>query len=394
MTHINLTQLFRTTFLILAAVILPGNLTAQTIINGSFIHNGINRNYRLYIPEIYSPSNPVPMLFNLHGYGSNNIEQEYYGDFRPIADTANFIIVHPNGTPDNGGNLFWNTFGGTSIDDVGFLSALIDSVMANYNIDETRIYSTGMSNGGFMSYDLACFLSERITAVASVTGSMIKSRLLTCDLTRLLPVMQIHGTADATVPYNGNFLFSHIDTLVNFWVQQNYCLPDPQIIQIPDIDPTDGCTAEQHIYNSEDSSTSVEFFKITGGGHSWPGAPININITNMDFSASIEIWRFFRQYSLDQFITGYDYTNPLASQIKLYPNPSSNQITIEYSGGSQFDNAVLSVIDHHGRQIHSQDFQAEQQQIRLIVGDWAKGLYLLRISSNNGNTITRKFVIR
>jgi len=394
MTHINLSLLFRTTFLILAAIMLAVSLTAQTIINGSFIHNGIDRNYRLYIPEIYSPSNPVPMLFNLHGYGSNNIEQEQYGDFRPIADTANFIIVHPNGTPDNGGNLFWNTFGGASIDDVGFLSALIDTVMADYSIDETRIYSTGMSNGGFMSYDLACFLSERITAVASVTGSMIKPRLTTCDLTRLMPVMQIHGTADATVPYNGNFLFTHIDTLVNFWVQHNNCLPDPVIIQIPDIVPTDGCTAEQHIYTSANSIASVEFFKIIGGGHSWPGAPININITNMDFSASIEIWRFFRQYSLDQFITGYDYTNLLASQINIYPNPSSDKITIEYSGGSQFTNAVLSIIDLQGRQIHSQDFPAEQQQIRLDVGDWAKGLYLLRISSNNEITKTRKFVIR
>ncbi|MBE0662610.1 MAG: T9SS type A sorting domain-containing protein [Bacteroidales bacterium] len=394
MTRLNLSQLFRTTFLILAATMLAGNLTAQTIISGNFLHNGLNRTYRLYIPEIYDPSTPVPLLFNLHGYGSNNIEQEQYADFRPIADTANFIIVHPNGTPDNGGNLFWNSFGGASIDDVGFLSALIDTVLADYNIDEARIYSTGMSNGGFMSYDLACFLSDRITAVASVTGSMIKSRFLTCDLMRLMPVMQIHGTADATVPYNGNFLFAHIDTLVNFWVQHNNCLPDPEIIQIPDIDPTDGCTAEQHIYSCEDSIASVEFFKVIGGGHSWPGAPININITNMDFSASIEIWRFFRQYSLDQFITGYEYTNPLTAQINIFPNPTSNKITIEYSGGSQFANAVLSIIDLQGWKVLSQDFPGGLHQIKLDVSDWPEGLYLLNITNNEGITISRKIVIR
>jgi polyhydroxybutyrate depolymerase len=394
MIYQNRTQLFRTILLMFVGALLAGNLAAQTIISGNFLYNGLNRSYCLYIPEIYDPSTPVPLLFNLHGYGSNNIEQEQYGDFRPIADTANFIIVHPNGTPDNFGNLFWNSFGGASIDDVGFISALIDTVIADFNIDTTRIYSTGMSNGGFMSYDLACFLSDRITAVASVTGSMIKPRFLTCELTRLMPVMQIHGTADATVPYNGTFLFAHIDTLVNFWVQHNNCLPEPEIIQIPDIDPTDGCTAEQHIYNCESSSASVEFFKVTGGGHSWPDAPININITNMDFSASIEIWRFFRQYSLDQFITGNEYVFPLTMLISSFPNPASDKITIELSAGSQFENAELSIIDIQGRKVHSQKFHADRQQIKLDVADWPKGIYLIHIINNDYTTINSKFMIR
>jgi polyhydroxybutyrate depolymerase len=92
---------------------------AQNIIEGSFLWDGLQRTYRLYVPEIYDPAIETPLLFNLHGYGSNNLEQEYYGDFRPIADTANFIIAHPNGTTDISGNRFWNTFGFSDVDDIG-----------------------------------------------------------------------------------------------------------------------------------------------------------------------------------------------------------------------------------------------------------------------------------
>jgi polyhydroxybutyrate depolymerase len=121
---------YHTSILIIGLLLPISILKAQTIVNGSFVHDGINRTYRLYIPEVYNPSTPVPLLFNLHGYGSNNIEQEFYGDFRPIADTANFIIAHPNGTLDPGGNRYWNAFGGADVDDVGFLSSLIDTISA------------------------------------------------------------------------------------------------------------------------------------------------------------------------------------------------------------------------------------------------------------------------
>src|SRR5690606_17264346 len=102
---------------------------SQTTIDHTLQHGGLTREYRLYIPASYDGTESVPLLFNLHGYTSNNVQQEVYADFRPIADTANFIIVHPNGTLDLGGNRYWNAFnipGG--VDDVGFLSTLIDEI--------------------------------------------------------------------------------------------------------------------------------------------------------------------------------------------------------------------------------------------------------------------------
>lgn len=303
-------------------------LSAQTTIQGSFEFDGLNRSYRLYVPASYDPGLPTPLMLNLHGYGSNNIEQEFYGDFRPIADTATFLIVHPNGTPDGNNQLFWNTFGNSQVDDLGFLEALIDTLSNSYNIDSDRIYSTGMSNGGFMSYHLACFLSHRIAAIASVTGTMTNANLNACSPQRPVPVMQIHGTADGTVPYNGNVFFVSVPNLVNYWVTHNVCNPTPIVTPVPDNDPSDGCTAEHYLYTNGVDGVSVEHYKVLGGGHSWPGAPVNINITNMDFSASEAIWGFFRKYSLDGLITNSKEILQPTFNPTIWPNPSKGDIQL------------------------------------------------------------------
>lgn len=374
--------LFLMAFLLLMK---PLHISAQTTITGSFVWDGIERDYRLYIPAAYDPQTPTPLLFNLHGYGSNNIEQEFYGDFRPVADTAVFIIAHPNGAVDLTGNRAWNTFGATAVDDVGFLSALIDTISAGYNIDDQRIYSAGMSNGGFMSYDLACFLSDRIAAVASVTGSMLWTRFAACNPDRPIPVMQIHGTADATVPYNGNFFFAHIDSLVSFWVNHNNCFPNPEIIEVPDIDPNDGCSAEQHIFSGGDNGSSVEFYKVLGGGHSWPGAPINLNITNMDFSASEEIWRFFSQFTLDGTVSTQSVA-ATKNTFEVYPNPSTGLINLRFSDDQP---KTLAAMNSSGQLIKQKTVAGRTAQIYLS----ERGLYLVTIVTTNGNTETRKVMV-
>lgn len=200
----------RTIALIFFLLLTAENAITQNTILGSFMHGGLQRAYRVYVPPAYNPTLSAPLIINLHGYGSNNIEQELYTNFKPIADTAGFIIVHPNGTPDFSNTLHWNTFGTSTVDDVGFLSALIDTLSTQLNINQSRVYATGMSNGGFMSFQLACQLGNRIAAIASVTGTMTVTNLGTCQPARPLPVMQIHGTADATVPYLGNFFFAPV----------------------------------------------------------------------------------------------------------------------------------------------------------------------------------------
>lgn len=358
---------------------------AQTTLSGIIKHNGIVRTYRIYIPAVYNPATQVPLLFNLHGYGSNNVEQEFYADFRPIADTAGFIIVHPNGTLDGQNNRFWNAFGASTVDDIGFLSALIDSVSEGYSIDPNRIYSTGMSNGGFMSYELACALSNRIAAIASVTGSMTYVQLNLCNAMHPIPVMEVHGTADGTVPYTGSLLFIPIDTLVDYWARFNNCTLIPTITRIPDIKSTDGCTAEHYVYDNGDLDSKVELYKIIGGGHTWPGAPVTIGVTNMDFSASTEIWRFLSRYDLIGLTTtraGIGIAHVPA--FNVYPNPSNDKFIISFA---DFSERTISIANYSGRVIQRYTSYTDNEVLNID----AKGIYFITVTSGM-QTLTKKVI--
>ncbi len=354
---------------------------AQTVL-GTIQSGGLTRNYRLYKHAGYSGNVAVPLVLNLHGYTSNALEQEFYGDFRAIADTAKFLIVHPNGTLDAQGEGFWNSIGGTStVDDVAFLSNLIDTLKTLYNIDPQRIYSTGMSNGGFMSYSLACELSDKIAAIASVTGSMTQANFNACSPTRPVPVMEIHGNADAVVPYDGNPLLSFVSTpnVVSKWVDLNNCAATPVFTAVPNINTTDGCTAEHYFYGGGDQGSTVEHYKIIGGGHTWPGAFFNTGVTNKDINASVLIWRFFRQYTLDQ-MSNLTLAPDLNTGWKANPNPSSGFFRL--TSNQDKYHKIFSIFDMSGRLVTS--VMNDQSHLEIDASTWQKGVYVIRIESRTG----------
>ncbi|HAD11495.1 MAG TPA: hypothetical protein DCF33_03555 [Saprospirales bacterium] len=361
-------------FYLFFCLLLVNATFAQNTITGTIQSGGLTREYILYIPAAYTGNTAVPLIFNLHGYTSSNLEQLFYADFRPIADTANFLIVLPNGTIDAQGNRFWNTFlGNSNVDDVGFMRDLLNSLQATYNIDANRVYSTGMSNGGFMSYSLACELNDRITAIASVTGTMIQSKLNACNPGRPVPVMQIHGTADNTVPYNGlpASTFVSIPVLVNTWAGYNNCNPTPDIIQLPNTSTTDGCTAERHVYTGGDQGSTVELFKVIGGGHTWPGSAFNIGITNQDFSASKEIWRFFSQYQLNQ-LSETQTPESLAASWIAFPNPMQDYFILQSK--DQRPVKRIQILDAMGR-LQQTIIPNNIGQIDIETSQWAVGMY-------------------
>jgi polyhydroxybutyrate depolymerase len=360
---------------ILLCFLLAGSLSAQNTISGTLVSGGLTREFILYVPAAYTGNIAVPLVFNLHGYTSNNLEQLFYADFRPIADTANFLMVLPNGTLDAQGNRFWNTFlGNSNVDDVGYMRDLLNYLQANYNIDANRVYSTGMSNGGFLSYSLACEMNDRITAIASVTGSMIQSKLNACNPQRPVPVMEIHGTADNTVPYNGlpAGTFVSIPSLLNAWVGFNNCDPTPTITQVPNTNTTDGCTAERQVYSGGEKGSTVEHYKINAGGHTWPGSAFVIGVTNLDINACKEIWRFFRQYQLDQ-LSATNAPEILAENWSAYPNPTQDHLVLE----SEDARAVQGgqVFDALGRLQQTLAPGATGGRILLETGNWAAGMY-------------------
>jgi polyhydroxybutyrate depolymerase len=279
-----------------------GYLYNGQTIYGTIEHDGLLREYILYIPDSYTGDDPVPLVFNFHGYTSSAETQMNYADFRPVSDNAGFLIVHPQGTTDNLGNSYWNVGGywhpGGTADDVGFTDALIDHLSFNYSINSTKIYATGMSNGGFFSFHLAGQLSDRIAAIAPVAGTMTPYTFNNYDPQHPTPILQIHGTADFLVPYDGSSWSLSVDEALDYWIDYNNCNPNPIITELPDIDPSDGSTVTHIVYEDGDNGVTVEHFRVNGGGHDWPGSNYG---GNQDIDACAEIWQFFSNYSLDIF---------------------------------------------------------------------------------------------
>ncbi|MBK8831086.1 MAG: T9SS type A sorting domain-containing protein [Saprospiraceae bacterium] len=361
---------------LLLSLCLPLLSIGQQTIDGSITFAGIQRDYILYVPEIYTPGEAVPLILNFHGYTSNAFEQLNYGDFRPIADTAGFIVVHPMGTVDLLGNTHWNVGWGTSsVDDLGFTAALIDSLSAEYSINQDRIYSTGMSNGGFMSYHLACELSERIAAIASVTGTMNVNQPATCSPGHPMPVMEIHGTADATVPYTGNFLFGTTPAAVAYWVNYNNCESTPSITAIPDTDGGDGCTAEHQVYTGGNNGSTVEHFKIINGEHTWPGSAFGGVGTNQDIDACNEIWRFFSKYDIHGLINTTSVADVnLTKTVSVFPNPANDAMTIVWPGVETADYTVSSLT---GQLVQKGSLSTGKNEIDLT--SVVPGMYMMTI---------------
>jgi polyhydroxybutyrate depolymerase len=361
---------------ILIALSFPLVSFGQQTIYGSITHAGIQREYILYVPEMYTPGEAVPLILNFHGYTSNAFEQLNYGDFRPIADTAGFIVVHPQGTVDVLGNTHFNVGWGTSqIDDLGFTAALIDSLSASYSINQDRIYSTGMSNGGFMSYHLACEMSDRIAAIASVTGTMNINQPATCSPAHPMPVMEIHGTADATVPYNGNIIFGTTPAAVAYWVNYNECESTPAITSIPDTDGGDGCTAEHQVYTGGNNGSSVEHYKIINGEHTWPGSAFGGVGTNQDIDACKEIWRFFSKYDIHGLINTTSVEEGIdPTTVFVYPNPATDAMTIVWPGVETTDYLLSSLT---GQLVQIGNLSTGNNKLDLSAV--APGMYMMNI---------------
>jgi polyhydroxybutyrate depolymerase len=382
------------TFITVLMLMLASVAYGQQTIYDTIIHDGLQRSFILYVPGSLSPGTAVPLVINFHGYTSNAFEQMHYGDFRDIADLNGFLLVHPMGTLDGSGNTYWNSNWGGEVDDIGFTEALIDSLAADFEVDTERVYSTGMSNGGFMSYTLACELSHRIAAIASVTGTMNAGQVSSCNPSHPMPVMEIHGTADFVVPYNGNIFMESIPNVIDYWVNFNDCNSLPVVNQIPDIDPGDGCTAEHYRYVDGLHGVEVEHYKVINGGHTWPGTsfPSGGGNTNQDFSASEKIWAFFDQYDINGKIesTATGKFSIPNSEISIYPNPAREMLTI-IAGNPAVD--FFTVENLMGIRHYEIAFSVERSHT-FSVAALDQGIYFLRFYDDQNQLVnTQKLLV-
>lgn len=235
--------------------------------------------------------------------------------FNTVADADNFIVVYPDGIEGH-----WNDGRGMqlyraqteNIDDVGFISALIDALSKELNIDSKMIYVTGISNGGMMSHRLGCELSQQIAAIAPVASNIPVDMVSIWAPSRPVSVLIVNGTEDPLERWNGGDVYFRgvsygkvlsVAETVKFWVAKDQCPAPPLNTQLPDRDPSDGTTVRKEVYGGCKDGTEVLLYAIEGGGHTWPGGiqylPVSvIGRTSREFNASELIWQFFKEHSL------------------------------------------------------------------------------------------------
>ena len=253
-------------------------------------HDGIEREYMLYLPEAYDANSPVPVLLNFHGFGDKASGFMDYTDMRSLAETNNFILVYPQGSLEDGAS-HWNPcpIGGdnkSTADDVGFIEAMIEKISAEFSIDKQRIYAAGYSNGGMMAYGLANYKSELIAAVASVSGAMLDC---TNPVSHPMPVLHLHGTNDGIIPYDGGLYYTSVQKTLDHWIEINNTTTTPAMQT-----SNDGSTEiELYIYAQGDQSVSVEHYKYLDGGHVWFSNKYDGKTTGQ------LIWEFVSRYDLN-----------------------------------------------------------------------------------------------
>ena len=262
----------------------------------SIEHDGIDREYVLHVPNSYNGNSSVPLVFNFHGGSGSATNQRYLSDMDQVADTAGFIVVYPQGSVLLDGSSYWNSMIATegskgTADDIGFISFLIDEISLNYNIDLEKVYACGYSNGGDLSISLACYLSDKISAAAPVSGLMSLESDSLCQPQENTGVFLINGTADNSRPYNGiNDYYLSIESALLFW--SNHHGSDSTIIE--NFMDSNNNNIDHYKYLNLNGQSYLEHYKIINGGHDW--FDLSVNDKNIDQV----IWQFFSNLSDNQ----------------------------------------------------------------------------------------------
>ncbi len=253
-------------------------------------HDFIARSYYMSYPDNIGEQESAPLIINMHGYGGNALNQRYYSEMDDFAHPQGIAVVYPQGELNNWNYTSWNigTFWDQSnLDDVGFISLMIDKINEDFNIDLDRVYVCGMSNGGYMAYELACELEDKITAFGSVTGNFMLNTDQECEFSREIPIIHFHGTSDSVVDYypptfDGAFSVSES---IDFWSEYNGFNLD-SMYELND---------NVEIYNYYNDRSEFLHYKVYGGAHDWFKE-------NWGFHTSEELINFFLNYRLSDFL--------------------------------------------------------------------------------------------
>ena len=280
----------------------------------SIIHEGVEREYLVHIPDNFTEDSPI--VFVIHGYTDSAKQIMEYSGMNEVSDREGFIVVYPQGTIDSQGNTFFNVgyefHKDSTIDDVSFIRDLFVSLSEEYSLKRKQGFATGMSNGGDMSYLLACTSADLFRAVAPVAGSLMAKTKETCDTQSPVPIFEIHGTGDLVTLFDGDMennggwgAYYDLPSTISFFAEAyNLDKRSTKIIA------KKGEGSEYDIYLqrhwSQNSDVEVRMYEIVKGRHVWPGFKIHwwenpiywyyFGSGNEDINASEEVWSFFKKY--------------------------------------------------------------------------------------------------
>jgi len=287
-----------------ATDILPyaSNTITQRDYTESMQSGDLTRTYYIHLPLSYDGQQAVPLVLAFHGSGATGQDLSQQTHLNEISDEGDFILVYPDGYEEQ-----WADGRGTTppeqagVDDVAFVSALIDKLSGELNVDKSRVYVTGFSNGGIFVQRLACELADKITAMASVSGTMAANISEQCQPARPIPVMLFMGTSDPSVPFEGGEVdgnqgidLSAVETIQQ-WVIHNGCSSTPTVTQAPSA-INDGTAIFRTQYSSCKDNADVVLYTIEDGVHTWPGGSESAQTAqaNDNLDASQVIWDFFQ----------------------------------------------------------------------------------------------------
>jgi polyhydroxybutyrate depolymerase len=292
-----------------------------------------DRPYEFFVPSSYRQQTPIPVVVQLHGGGGQaggaiprtcqDGDTDSPACLHNIAEREHFVVVYPNGS---GFGLLpnvrtWNGGGGVDgynctsgkacrrgVDDIAYLSAVLDNLESWLHVDKSQVYFTGASNGAAMAHRVACEMSDRVAAIAAVAGTNQFAATADCNPTSPLSVMQIHGTddpcwvyetADAGCSEDGGGLRLGVAESTSAWVQRLGCNPEPEVEQLPDPND-DGATTTRTTWSGCSGGTEVQLMTVNGGGHTWPSGQPGVNVqivgtVTTDWDSNL-IWEFLSRF--------------------------------------------------------------------------------------------------
>lgn len=282
--------------------------TQQLRYTEQIVIDGIVRSYIVKLPKNYYDSSvDRPLVIGLHGTGGSGSQFETAYGFNQKADASGFVSVYPDGVlKDDGRGLFeirtWNAGSCcdyamyNNINDVKFISTLIDSISHRFRINRKKVYVAGMSNGGMMAYRLASELSHKIAAIAVVSGTMVAAK--DPSIQGKVPVLHIHALPDAKVPFSGGtgiggVNFPHVMEGINYWVSRNGCVSDPVTEQRPGY--------QLQSWKNVDGQTFIQLYLTEDGGHAWPSSVRQGRLGDTPsavINATSLVWDFCNKFSL------------------------------------------------------------------------------------------------